>query len=129
MKLEAFLQAIPPSPRHGDGPAPAVPAPGAAPAPPPGGMLGALFPLLLLVPMIALMWYSNRSQQKRQKELEEKLKVGDRVLTQSGLVGKLVEKGEKYIRIELAPGVRAQMLRSSVVGLDGGDEAPKKEEK
>jgi preprotein translocase subunit YajC len=92
-------------------------------------MLGAVFPLLLLVPMIALMWYSNRSQQKRQKELEDKLKVGDRVLTQSGLVGKLVEKGERFIKIEIAPGVKAQMLRSSVVGLDGGDEAPKKEEK
>ena len=92
-------------------------------------MLGAVFPLLLLVPMIALMWYSNRSQQKRQKDLEDKLKVGDRVLTQAGLVGKLLEKGGRYIKIEIAPGVKAQMLRSSVVGLDAGDEAPKQKEK
>lgn len=91
--------------------------------------MGAVFPLLLVVPMILVMWYSNRGQQKRQKEMEDRLKVGDRVLTQSGLVGKLLEKGERYVKIEIAPGVKAQMLRSSVVGLDAGDEAPKQKEK
>lgn len=130
MKFEAFLQAIPPTSGAGDGPAPAVAPPGAAPqSAPPGGLLGAVFPLLLVIPMVLIMWYSNRGQQKRQKEMEERLKVGDRVLSQSGLVGKMVEKGERYVKIEIAPGVKAQMLRSSIVGLDSGDEPLKQKEK
>lgn len=131
MKFEAFLQAVPPAPGRTDGPAPSIPSTGPAPAaaPPPGGALGALFPLLLVAPMFLIMWYTNRSQQKRQKELEDRLKVGDRVLTQSGLVGKLVEKGDRYVKIELAPGVKAQMLRSHITGLDAGDETSKEKEK
>ncbi|MCU0657035.1 MAG: preprotein translocase subunit YajC [Polyangiaceae bacterium] len=131
MKFEAFLQAIPPTPGAGEGPAPAVAPQGGAPAqaPPPGGLLGAVFPLLLVVPMVLVMWYTNRNQQKRQKEMEERLKVGDRVLTQSGLIGKLLEKNDRYIKIEIAPGVKAQMLKTSIVGLDAGDEAPKQKEK
>lgn len=133
MKFEAFLQAVPPSPGHGDGPTPTTSSPGPAPGgAPPGGALGAVFPLLLVAPMFLIMWYMNRNQQKRQKEMEERLKAGDRVLTQSGLVGKLVEVGEKgsrFVKIEIAPGVKAQMLRSHVIGLDGGDEAPKSADK
>jgi len=84
--------------------------------------MGAMLPLLMLAPMFLIMWYMNRNQQKRQKEMEDRLKVGDRVLTQSGLVGKLVEKGDRYAKVEIAPGVKAQMLRSAIVSLDTGDE-------
>ena len=92
MEFTAFLQAVPPSPGHGE----AAPAPHAGTAPPdgapgapPGGALGTFMPLLFVLPMILVMLWMNRSQQKKQKELEDKLKVGDRVITQSGLVGKL----------------------------------------
>lgn len=95
---------------------------------PPGGVFGALFPLLLVVPMILVMFFMSRSEQKKQKELQDKLKVGDRVVTQSGLVGKLIEKGERYVKLEIAPGVKVQMLRTVVSGLDSGEEAPAKAE-
>lgn len=123
MKFSALLQAVPPASPAG----PATPSTGAdghAPhaGAPPGGALGALFPLLLILPMFAVMYFMNRSQQKKQKELEEKLKVGDRILTQSGLIGKLVEKSDRTIKVEIAPGIKVQMLRTTIVGLDSGDE-------
>src|SRR5690606_5283852 len=68
--------------------------PGAGAQPPPGSGLGMLFPLLLLVPLLLMMFFSTRSQQKKQQAALAALKKGDRVLTQSGLVGKLVEMGD-----------------------------------
>jgi preprotein translocase subunit YajC len=130
VEFTAFLQAVPPSPGHGE----AAPAPHAGTAPPdgsappgapPGGALGTFMPLLFVLPMILVMLWMNRSQQKKQKDLEDKLKVGDRVITQSGLVGKRVERGERRVKIEIAPGIKVEMLRTAIAGLDAGDEAPK----
>ena len=57
--------------------------------------------------------------------MESKLKKGDRVVTQSGLVGKLVDDLEGVTpSIEIAPGVKVQVLRTSIAGLDAED-APK----
>ena len=75
--------------------------------------------LVAFVPAIALMMFSGRSNAKKQKELESKLKKGDRVVTQSGLVGKLAEPIEgRHARLEIAPGVKVQILRTSITGLD-----------
>lgn len=84
-----------------------------------------MMPLLFVLPMILIMFFMSRSQQKKQKELEDKLKVGDRVVTHSGLIGKLVEKGDRTVKIEIAPGVKVSMLRTAITGLDTTDEASK----
>ena len=86
----------------------------------PGGLMGALFPFLIVVPFIALFWWQNRTQQKKQKELESKLKKGDRVLTQSGLIGKIVEiSSARTVKLEIAPGVKVEMLKTSLLGVEG----------
>lgn len=108
------------------GPAPA-PAPGAAGEgqaapqgpPPDGGLFGGggmmFLPLLLLV---GYMIWSSRNQQKKQKELEAGLKVGERVLTTSGIVGKITEVGERTIRLEVAPGVHVTFIKTAIQGTD-----------
>jgi preprotein translocase subunit YajC len=65
----------------------------------------------------------SRSQSKKQKQLESNLKVGERVITQSGLIGKIVDISERSTRakLEIAPGVTVQVLKSSIQGVDGGD--------
>jgi preprotein translocase subunit YajC len=88
-----------------------------------------LFPLLLLVPLLFLMFWSSRSQQKKQKQAVEALKKGDRVLTQTGLVGKLVEMGDRYAKIEVAPGVKVDILRSGLLGKDTVETASSVEKK
>jgi len=79
--------------------------------------------LLMFAPMLLIIFLLNRSQSKKQKELESKLKKGDRIVTSSGMVGKIAEMGTKYVKIELAPGVKIQMLKTAIQGLDSGEEA------
>ena len=80
-----------------------------------------LLPLFLFVPIILLLLWSSRSQQKKQQAAIAALKKGDRVVTQSGLVGKLVDLGDRYAKVEIAPGVKAEILRSGLLGKDTGD--------
>ncbi len=65
------------------------------------------------------MLWTGRSQQRKQKDLESKLKKGDRVQTQSGIIGRLVEFGDaRHVKIEIAPGVKVQMLKSAITGVE-----------
>lgn len=117
-------ETAPPPPGVGQ---PTVPSQGPPPTqggpPPPGGSSsGLLLMLVAFLPVILFMLFTGKSQQKKQKELESKLKKGDRVLTQSGLVGKLVEMdATRHVKIEIAPGVKVQMLKSAITGLDVED--------
>jgi preprotein translocase subunit YajC len=126
------MQDVPPAPGRQDTPAPAQPAqkgppPGSDGAPPPGGAFQLMLPLLLIGMMVFIFW-SSRSQQKKQDQVVSTLKKGDRVLTQSGLVGRLVETDARYAKIEIAPGVKVQILKTSLTGRDA-DEAVQKKEK
>jgi preprotein translocase subunit YajC len=88
-----------------------------------------MFPLLLLVPLLLLMFFSTRSQQKKQAQAIAQLKKGDRVITQSGLVGKLLEVGDRYAKLELAPGVKVEILKSGLLGKDNPETAAAAAEK
>ena len=128
------FQAVPPAPgREGpSAPAPATeqrppPSGGGAPPPPGGGAFSMLMPILLVGMLVFLFW-SSRSQQKKQDSAISQLKKGDRVVTQSGLIGRLVEIEPRYAKLEIAPGVKIQVLRTSLSGRDA-DEAPAKKEK
>jgi len=79
-----------------------------------------LFPLLL-VGMLVFLFLSSRSQQKKQDAAISQLKKGDRVVTQSGLIGRLVEIEPRYAKLEIAPGVKVQVLRTSLTGRDADD--------
>jgi preprotein translocase subunit YajC len=85
--------------------------------------------LMAFLPVILFMFFSSRSQQKKQKAMESNLKKGDRIVTQSGLVGKLVDTVEgRHAKIEIAPGVKVTILRTSIAGLDTEDTAKTKDE-
>jgi preprotein translocase subunit YajC len=109
-----------------------TPEPTSAPvAPPAGGSdatgLGPMLPMLLMIaPLFLLMWWMSRSQQKRQEKALSDLKKGDRVLTQSGLVGKLVDLGDRYAKVEVAAGVKLEVLKTSLLGRDTGENLPEK---
>jgi preprotein translocase subunit YajC len=87
-----------------------------------------LFPLLL-VGMLFFLFWSSRSQQKKQDAAISQLKKGDRVVTQSGLIGRLVEIEPRYAKLEIAPGVKVQVLRTSLTGRDADDSTAKKDSK
>lgn len=116
------LQTIPPKPGEA---ATAQPAPADTTAPPQaGGLLGSpLFMVLLFLPLFAMMFWSSRSQQKKQEKALAELKKGDLVLTHSGIRGKLVEMGDRFYKLEVAPGTKIEVLKTSIAGKDGTDTA------
>jgi preprotein translocase subunit YajC len=123
------LQNIPPAPGR-QGTETAQPAPSshdAAPAQSPG-IFGYL-PLVLIAVMIPLLLLSSRNQSKKQAALVAGLAKGDRVLLQGGLVGKLVELGDRYAKVEIAPGVKVDFLKNSLLGKDTPETAAQAEKK
>jgi preprotein translocase subunit YajC len=102
-----------------------------ASAPPAGGGGGLSMGMMLLLPLVlfGIIILMNRGEKKRRAELETKLKKGDRVQTRSGLVGKLVEVGERTVRLEIAPGVNVTMVKTAIEGLDPGDTDKSKDSK
>jgi preprotein translocase subunit YajC len=120
------LQAVPDSPQHGV----SQPAGGENPAPSaPGGGLGMLFPLLLFLPIILLLFWQSRSQAKKQEATISGLKKGDRVITQSGLIGRLIAIEGRYAKLELPPsGTKVTILKTGIVGRDTDDAPPVTEE-
>lgn len=76
---------------------------------------------LPIVGMIAIFWFLIiRPQMKRQKEHQERvsgLKKGDQVVTQGGLVGKVVKVDDTYAEIELAKDVRVKAVKHTIADL------------
>jgi preprotein translocase subunit YajC len=102
------------------GAAPATdPGAGSAGAPPPqgsapGGGLIMFLPLLLLVPFLFLSF----RRQKKEQAARGSLKKGDQVVSQSGLVGELMEMDERFAKVKIAPGTTVKMLATSVSPLE-----------
>jgi len=75
-----------------------------------------LVPLLLFVPII----FMSMRRQKKETEARGKLKKGDRVMSNSGLVGELIEMDERFAKVKIAAGVTVQMVAGTVAPLDPG---------
>jgi preprotein translocase subunit YajC len=76
--------------------------------------LQSLLPFLLM--FVVIYFFMIRPQQKRakqEKEFESSLKVGDRIITKSGLHGKIAEVSEGTIVIETMSG-KLKMERSAI---------------
>ena len=98
------------------------PPPGTQPAGGGGGAFGGPMSILIMVLPILLIFMTMRGQTKKQKQVEQGLKTGDTVVTQSGLIGKVTEFiGETRVKVEIAPGVSVRMLKSAISGIDSGD--------
>lgn len=76
---------------------------------------------LPIVGMVVIFWFLIiRPQMKRQKEHQAKvsgLKKGDQVVTQGGLVGKVIKTDDVYAEIELAKDVRVKAVKSTIADL------------
>lgn len=59
--------------------------------------------IIILLAMVALMYFMTRGQRRRQKEAQDfrdNIQVGDEVMTQSGMLGVVVEIDQKAVTIE-----------------------------
>ncbi len=97
-----------------------------------GGLLNGL-----LVPMVlvfAIMYFFMiRPQQKKLKEHQamlDALRRGDKVVTQGGLVGKVTKvKDDGEVEVEIAPGVKVHVVRSSIAAVVSKTEPVEKTDK
>ena len=81
-------------------------------------MSGTLIQLALI--LLIFYFFLIRPQQKKIREhsaMIEALKVGDKVLTGSGIYGKIAKIKESEIALEIAPGVEITVDRMSIGGV------------
>lgn len=92
---------------------------------------GSVSPFMSFLPMILIFavfyFLLIRPQQKKAKdhrEMLQRLKKGDAVITQGGIYGKVTALDEQIVTLEIAEKVRIRVARSYVVGLAGAAPAP-----
>lgn len=87
------------------------------PAPPllvqllPFALILAIFYFIILLPM--------RRRQRKVQDFQENLKVGDRIVTTSGIHGVIAKLGERSVQVQIADKVRIEISRSAIGGYQG----------
>ena len=76
------------------------------------------FSLVMIVAIFVLFYFMLiRPQNKRAKlhrELTEKLKKGDEIITSGGILAKVVSIDEQYLKVSIAEGVELTIQRGAV---------------
>jgi len=91
--------------------------PAYAQAPAGGGDAGLMSFLPILLMFVLLYFLMIRPQMKRAKEQKamiDALQKGDEVVALGGLIGKIVELGDQYATIEIAPETKIVIQRPAV---------------
>jgi preprotein translocase subunit YajC len=90
----------------------------------PGGSAFGFLPMLLMFAVFIPLFFLSSRRQKKERAARESLKKGDRVMTNAGLVGELVEMDERLAKVKIAPGVTVQIVANTVTPF--ADPAPEK---
>ncbi len=84
----------------------------------PGGQPDALTSFIPLILIFVVFYFLLiRPQSKRAKEhrkMVAELKAGDEVVTSGGVLGKVTEAGEQFLKVEVADGVVLKIQRNTV---------------
>lgn len=81
-------------------------------------------PLMKMAPMwfiiIAIFYFlvirPGKKKQDERRQMLNELGKGDRIVTQGGLIGTIVNTSEKTITVKLGDGMKVKMLRGAVAG-------------
>jgi preprotein translocase subunit YajC len=77
----------------------------------PFALILAIFYFLILMPM--------QRRQKKVREFQEALKVGDKIVTTSGIYGQITKVNDKSVQVQIADKVRIEVARAAVGGYQG----------
>src|SRR5689334_18238689 len=92
-------------------------------APPAGGSTNFLVQILPFALMIGIFYLlvlmPMRKKQKKVQEFQSALKVGDRVITTSGLYGQITRLSDASVQLQIAEKVKIEVARASVGGYQG----------
>ena len=79
----------------------------------PYALILGIFYVLVLLPM--------QRRQKKVQAFQDALKVGDKIVTTSGIYGQITRLNDKSVQVQIADKVRIEVARASVGGYQGQD--------
>jgi preprotein translocase subunit YajC len=77
----------------------------------PFAMILAIFYFIILAPM--------KRRQKKVQEFQSALKVGDRVVTTSGIYGQITKLNDRSVQLQIADKVRIEVAKAAIGGYQG----------
>ena len=77
----------------------------------PFALILGIFYFMILLPM--------KRKQKKVQEFQDALKVGDKVVTTSGIYGQITKVNDKSVQVQIADKVRIEVARAAVGGYQG----------
>jgi preprotein translocase subunit YajC len=80
-----------------------------------GGMISTviMFALIIFIFYFMIIRPQNKRQKERQKMVDA-MKKGDKVVTNSGIHGKIVGMEEKFVLVEIADNVKVKMEKTAI---------------
>lgn len=73
--------------------------------------------LIMLIPIVVLWFLMIRPQMKRQKEhakMVESLSKGDEAVTNGGVLGRITEVGDSFVKMEIAKSIEVKVQRHAI---------------
>jgi len=77
----------------------------------PFALILGIFYFLILAPM--------RRRQRKVQEFQGALKVGDKVVTTSGIYGQVMKLNERSVQLQIADKVRIEIAKAAIAGYQG----------
>src|SRR6476619_1473525 len=77
----------------------------------PFALILGIFYFMILQPM--------KRKQKKIQEFQDALKVGDKVVTTSGIYGQITKVNDKSVQVQIADKVRIEVARAAIGGYQG----------
>jgi preprotein translocase subunit YajC len=90
------------------------------PGQPPGWIAFVPYALVLAI-LYFIILLPMRRQRKKVQEFQEGLKVGDKVVTTSGIYGHITRVADKSVQLQIADKVRIEIARQAIGGYQGQD--------
>jgi preprotein translocase subunit YajC len=72
-----------------------------------------IFYFVILLPM--------KRRQKKVQQFLDALKVGDRIITTSGIYGSITKLGDRSVQVQIADKVRIELSKAAISGYQGQD--------
>jgi len=83
-------------------------------------------PLLQVVPFVlilAIFYFiillPSKKKQRKVQEFQGALKVGDKVVTTSGIYGQVMKLNERSVQLQIADKVRIEIAKAAIAGYQG----------
>lgn len=82
-----------------------------------GGMIGLLFPILLIVAFYFLLIRPQTKRAKEHRQMVDALKKGDEVVTGGGVLGRITDVGDNFVMLEIADNLQVRVQKHAIASL------------